>query len=113
MCPQAFAADTGGKPPQLDCKIGPLTKTYAKTQWLVYSCDDDRSLVVVTAPGNPAMPFYFIIFPKDGAYKIYGEGTGDKSITDVAHDELNKLTAPDIAGLVTETKKMPPQAKTP
>src|ERR1700722_9045111 len=45
--------------PTLNCKIGPIENIYGGTKWLVYGCDDKASVVVVTAPGNPAMPFYF------------------------------------------------------
>ena len=40
-----------------NCTIGPITKTYGQTQWLAYSCNDDKTVVIVSAPGSPAMPF--------------------------------------------------------
>jgi len=51
--------------PQLNCNIGPVAKTYGRTQWLVYSCDDDRSVVIVSASGNPATPAYFMFSPRE------------------------------------------------
>jgi hypothetical protein len=38
------------------CTIGPITKTFGQTQWLVYGCNDDKTLVIVAAPGNPGAP---------------------------------------------------------
>jgi hypothetical protein len=34
------AASEEPKAQQLKCDIGPVKKTYGKTRWLVYSCDD-------------------------------------------------------------------------
>lgn len=50
----------------LNCDIGPGTKTFGKSSWLVYSCTDNKSLVMVSAPGSPAVPFYF--FLQEGNY---------------------------------------------
>ena len=88
---------------QLKCDVGPVTKTYAKTQWLVYSCDDSRSLVIVAAPGNPAAPFYFMMSPNDAGYQLDAEGTGQKDIASAAAEEIRKLSASDIAALIRET----------
>src|SRR5258708_6022499 len=55
----AQAPTDSPSPTQLNCKSGPLTRTFGKTSWYVYGCDDGHSVVVITAPGNPAMPFYF------------------------------------------------------
>jgi hypothetical protein len=48
------------QPTDLSCRIGPIEKTYGGTKWNVYGCDDKKSLLVVTAADNPAMPFYFL-----------------------------------------------------
>jgi hypothetical protein len=93
------------KQPQLECKIGPLTKVYGGTTWLVYSCDDDRSIVIVSAPGSPAAPFYFSYFLEAGGYHLSGEGTGDRAATDLAYKELAAFSAKDIALLIAETKR--------
>lgn len=86
----------------LNCKIGPIEKTYGGTKWNVYGCDDKKSLVIVTAPGNPAMPFYFFFLPNKSGYELHGEGTGDKKITDAAYKDLAALTESDIAALAAE-----------
>ena len=82
-------------------KVG---KTYGETQWLVYSCDDNRSLVIVSAPGNPALPFYFVFSPHENGYQLSGEGTGRTDSTKAAFDELKALSATDIAALIERTK---------
>jgi hypothetical protein len=88
----------------LRCDIGPVTKTYGKTAWLVYSCADGRTLAIVAAPGNPANPFYFMFYPKEGGYGLYGEGAGRKKASDVAYDQLKTFSEKEIATLIDETK---------
>ena len=34
----------------LKCDIGPIVKAYGSTQWLVYSCHDGKSVVILSAP---------------------------------------------------------------
>ena len=97
------AAAAAAQPPaNLNCKIGPIEKTYGGTKWNVYGCDDRKSVVIVTAPGNPAMPFYFFFVPNADGYQLHGEGNGNKAVTDAAYKDLTALTAPDIAALVAE-----------
>lgn len=84
---------------ELNCNRGPLTKTFGGTQWLVYGCDDNASVVVITAPGNPAMPFYFIFSKEAASYHLRGEGTGDKKATNAAFKDLATLTDADVSAL--------------
>ena len=73
----------------------------------MYACDDSRSAIVVSDTGNPAMPFYFILYVKpDGSMRLYGEGTGKKSATQAAFEDLEKLTPDDVAGLVNQAKAL-------
>jgi hypothetical protein len=97
--------------PTLDCDIGPLTKTYGATQWLVYGCSDDKSVVFITPSDSPAAPFYFMLYPKDGKYVVVGEGTGSKAHTDRAYAELVKLSAQDAAALIAAAKAQGSQAR--
>jgi hypothetical protein len=90
--------------PQLDCHVGPVAKRYGENEWLVYSCSDNRSVVVVAKPENPAFEFYFILVPGPDKIDLYGEGVGDKTATEPAFQDLKLLSAADIAALVTETK---------
>lgn len=110
FCTRDLRADSPPSAPasnSLQCTQGPVTKNYGGTSWLVYSCIDERSLVMTASPDNPASPFYFIIFPQGAGYKFYGEGTGDKKFTQAAHDELTRLKESDILALVQETKGRP------
>jgi hypothetical protein len=101
----SFREQGAPKKPKLECKTGPLTKMYGGTAWLVDNCDDDRSIVIVSAPGSPAAPFYFSYFTESGGYYLSGEGTGDRAATDLAYRELAALTAKDIALLIARTKQ--------
>ena len=100
------SASSEGQPPSpsLNCNTGPVIKTYGGTKWLVYSCDDNRTVVIVSAPGSTAMPFYFLFSPTTTGYRLEGEGTGNKGATDAAFRDLRTLSEADIAALVAETK---------
>lgn len=100
----ATGAETVAKPQPLKCDIGPVTKTYGATQWQVYSCADQRSVVILSTPGSPAAPFYFMFSPGKDGYRLYGEGTGSKDATAAAYDELKVLSTADIAALIEQTK---------
>lgn len=106
----ASTSDTAEQP-AMACDVGPLLKTYGTTEWLVYSCKDARSVVVVAAPGNPAMPFFFLLSPEDDGIRLYGEGEGDKNATKPAFDELKAVTASDLARLISETQQQPSTAR--
>src|SRR5688500_168789 len=96
----ATAEDKQSHP--LKCETGPLRKEYGQTHWLVYACDDKHSLVLVSAEGNPASPFYFMFVWKDGAYVLHGEGTGKKDATQAAYDELSQLSKESVEAIVLE-----------
>jgi len=89
----------------LHCNVGPVTKTYGKTSWWVYSCHDYSNIVVVTTPGSPAAPFYFFISVTRGEIQLRGEGTGRQDLTDAAYKDLNLLKGGDVAKLIAETAK--------
>src|ERR1700751_4116943 len=86
------------------CDVGPITQTYGKTSWLVYSCNDGHSLVAVSAQGNPSAPAYFIIHPSENGYQVEGEGTGAKAESDSALSDLKTLTGGQIDSLIAQTK---------
>jgi hypothetical protein len=88
----------------LKCEVGPVAKSYGGTNWLLYACDDGRSLVVVSGEGNPATPFYFMFAWQDGTYLLRGEGTGDKKATQAAFDDLSKLDSSEVERLVQEIR---------
>ncbi len=91
--------------PHLTCDIGPVEKRFGNTRWLAYSCDDNRSVILVSAPGNPAMPFVFSLFARGETYQMRGEGTGSKAATAAAWAEISRLSVESIAALVAETKQ--------
>jgi len=91
--------------PALNCDVGPLGKTFGQTQWLVYSCNDPSTLIVVSAQGNPASPFYFSFSLEGSSYHLRGEGTGSKQASDAAYVELQALTTAAIRGLIEQTRQ--------
>jgi hypothetical protein len=93
--------------PNLKCFKGPLKRTYGGGHWLVYACDDGKSLVVVSDKGNAAFPFYFMLSPFSGSYHVDGEGTGNKSASDAAGDELSHLSAAQIEALIGAADTVP------
>jgi hypothetical protein len=96
----------GPSQPKLVCDRGPFsTKTFGGTQWQIYGCTDNRSVAIVTAPGSPAIPFYFLLAWIDGVYTVSGEGTGRRDLTAKAYNDIIKLTRPQIDALVKETLK--------
>jgi hypothetical protein len=110
ICSSSFASPQpadSARPPALKCEVGPLHETYGKTEWLVYACSDARSVVIVSAEGSPAAPFYFIFYIRpDGTMKLYGEGNGKKSATQPAFDELKRLSQSDVAALVAQAQSL-------
>jgi len=104
ILPDAVAQ--GPSQPKLVCDRGPFsTKTFGGTQWQIYGCTDNRSVAIVTAPGSPAIPFYFLLAWIDGVYTVSGEGTGRRDLTAKAYNDIIKLTRPQIDVLVKETLK--------
>ena len=100
------AAAQGPSQPKLVCDRGPFsTKTFGGTQWQIYGCTDNRSVAIVTAPGSPAIPFYFLLAWVNGVYTVSGEGTGRRDLTAKAYNDIIKLTRPQIDALVNETLK--------
>jgi len=101
----AAGAEPNSKSTPLQCDIGPATKSFGKTQWRVFSCNDHRTVVIVSAPGNPAMPYYFIFSPRNDGYHLSGEGNARKEATAAAFEELKRPTETDIIALIVETKR--------
>ena len=87
------------------CEMGPIERTLGGTEWLVYGCEDRKSFVVLSAEGNPAMPFYFVVTEIGGKLTIRGEGTGSKTASDAAGKELEMLidSREAVATLLAET----------
>jgi len=92
--------------PSFNCNAGPAIKTFGGSSWLVYACDDRHSVVVITAPGSTAAPFYFIFAYGADGYQLHGEGTGNKAATDAAYKELSQLKASEITNLFNDAAKV-------
>ena len=100
----------GPSEPRITCDRGPVaTKTYGGTAWDIYGCNDSRSVAVVTARGNPGLPFYFLFAHRNGLYRLSGEGTGRPEVTRKAYEDLIRLTQQEIQALVKETQKAAPR----
>ena len=84
---------------ELKCEIGPLSKSLGGNDWLIYACQDGRSVVIAAGATNPATPFFFIVRPDRDGINLYGEGTGDKSASEPAYNELKDLKASDLRAL--------------
>lgn len=94
---------------KLQCDRGPAgSRMFGGTAWDVYGCNDDRSVAIVTARGNPALPFYFLFVERDGKYTLSGEGTGRAEFTRKAYDDLRRLSPQDIEALAKEASKAKP-----
>lgn len=90
----------------MNCHTGPVKKTYGNTPWLVYSCADSKTVVIVSDVGNPAMPYYFAFYIQNGNYTLNGEGSGSKQASDAAYNELSNLDDDAIRNLITETRNV-------
>ena len=89
------------------CDIGPVAKEFGGTEWNVFSCTKPDQVVIVAAPGNPAMPFYFVLYMEDGERKLHGQGTGSKEATTAAFEDLRVVVESEesIAALIAETEE--------
>ena len=77
----------------VQCDVGPLRRTFGGQPWLVYSCGDGVTLVIVSDMGNPAMPFVFMFTPRNDGYDVHGEGAGSKESSAAAFEELESFSA--------------------
>jgi hypothetical protein len=100
---QASAAQTV----QLTCNLGPVERAFGGTPWVVYGCDDGKSLVVATAAENPASPFMFVIAWEPRGYRVSGEGQGDQNASSAAFEELRTLSRDQITALYASTQTLP------
>lgn len=91
--------------PKLKCVTGPVAKQYGKSPWLVYGCEDGKSVLIVSAPANKTVRFRFTFIADEDGYALHGEGQGDRKVTDAAYQDLNSMSESDIAALVSETRK--------
>jgi len=90
----------------LACNVGPVVKTYGGAAWHVYACSDGRSVALITPQDSKAFPFYFFFHLQgDGrGYHLFGQGMGDKTVTNAAAIELQALTRRDLERLSAEVR---------
>jgi hypothetical protein len=102
------------KPAPMACEIGPIERFFAGVQWLVLGCDDGVSLVFVTGPDSPRdLSYYFVVFEKDGAYRVRGEGNGDRALTKPAYDAIIAMEEADLRALHAEASAVGASAGEP
>ena len=99
---QAAAEESWMKHPE-SCRYGPVQRTFAGTDWLVYGCEPDATLYIFAAPDNPAAPARIVAFPFEyGGYRIIGPGAANQSphweaaadaVAETPGDELRALYA--------------------
>lgn len=89
---------------QLTCNVGPVHRTFGGASWIVYGCDDGKSLVVASDAGNPASPFYFVLAWSDAGYGVSGEGNGNREASAAAFAELRALTRAQIEALYSDAQ---------
>lgn len=99
-----WAADATAQETQLTCNVGPIQRIYGGTPWVVYGCDDGKSLVVASGAGNPASPFYFVLAWSDAGYAVSGEGSGSRDASAAALSDLRALTRQQIEALYIEAQ---------
>jgi hypothetical protein len=99
--------DQGVARERLQCMAGPIQRSFGGTEWLIYGCDDHSTLIVVSAPGNPAAPFVFTLFKTEGGVQVSGEGNGDRRATATAFEDLKKLSIEDFDLTLRETETRP------
>ena len=91
--------------PDLICNVGPLQKTYAKSLWLVYACNDPNTIQIVTDQGNWAKPFYFSIsIQYNGDVTIFSKSTGGKPELVEALNEIHLLKKTDVLELMKQAR---------
>ena len=94
-------------PERIECKAGPIQRSFGGTDWLTYGCSDHLTLIVVSAPGNPAVPFYFALSKANGGVRIVGEGNGDKRATAPAFEDLKKISIESLDQMLQEAEAHP------
>jgi len=99
--------DQHAPPEPLQCIAGPIQRSFGGTDWLTYGCSDHATLVVVSAPGNPAKPFVFILSQTDDGVVVRGEGTGDQRATAPAFEDLKIVSRTTLAEMIEEAEAQP------
>ena len=100
-----LALPAGAQTEPMDCTVGPLVKTFGGSKWVVNSCTDGRTVILMAVEDSPAFPCFIKMEPSTEGYSINGRGKGDRQATNAAMDELAALSVADIEGMIDETKQ--------
>ena len=103
ICPPLPA---GAQTAPMDCTVGPVIKTFGGSTWVVNSCADGRTVILMAMDDSPVFPCFIEIAPSTKGYSIDGRGKGDKQATNAAMDELGALSVADIHAMIDETKQL-------
>jgi hypothetical protein len=96
----------GAQTEPMDCTVGPVIKTFGGSKWVVNSCSDGRTVILMATNDSPAFPSFIKIAPSTEGYSINGRGKGDRQATNAAMDELGALSVADIHAMIDETKQI-------
>jgi hypothetical protein len=96
----------GAQTEPMDCRVGPVIKTFGGSKWVVNSCSDGRTVILMAMKDSPAFPCFIKIAPSAEGYDINGRGKGDRQATNAAMDELGTLSVADIHAMIAETKQL-------
>ena len=88
-CQAAPTRDAEGT--RVACTAGPIAADFGALPWLAFACDDGQSVALVSAPGNAAAPFTFVVRPSDHGVRVQGDGYGNRAATAAAFAELMAL----------------------
>lgn len=103
VSPASIAAQTSTQP--VRCETGPARRQLGGTSWVVYSCDDRKSMILVSAEGSPASPFMFFLRKQKAGYSISSEGNGNERWSKAAAEALSKMDSVDFDALLKETER--------
>src|SRR5262249_29181983 len=101
-----IAGAAAAQQPELSCTAGPINRTFGGSSWMVYGCNDGKSLVVVSDAKNPAAPFLFVLAWNKAGYSLSGEGSGSQAASSGAFIELKALTPAQIESLSLDAQSV-------
>ena len=58
----------GAQTAPMDCTVGPIIKTFGGSKWVVNSCSDGRTVVLMATNDSPAFPCFIKMEPLTEGY---------------------------------------------
>jgi hypothetical protein len=89
---------------KLECKTGPAKRRYGGTLWLVYACNDGRSLAFRPDQNNPNNTAKFVLRWTGAQYELEGDPGDKPEIAERAYDEIADMTERQISSLIAAAK---------